>query len=57
MKNADEGATPAPPPDSGSCLADPSRPRAHHWQWMWVDGVMSNRVRCTRCGETKENGK
>jgi len=27
----------------------------HIWVWIWENGEFSNRIRCTTCGEVKEN--
>lgn len=55
-------ANPKQPVDSG--LNGHETPMGNHatipphkckWQWVWKDGVWTNKIRCITCGRTKIN--
>ena len=46
MSRTDDGATPEEPKKSGECMGI----YKHYWQWVWENGQMTDRTRCTTCG-------
>jgi hypothetical protein len=55
MNNADDGATPVPKVLDQSCVTNNPdgsvTKRVHYKKWLWVDGVWTNRLKCSTCGE------
>lgn len=56
MNNKDDGATKVPAkPVVMDCPGAGDRTMAHKDVWVWEDGVMTDKVRCERCGRITTN--
>lgn len=59
-----DGATPVSPERAAELAAQErcypkdnpdNRQYRHSWQWVWWNGEMTTRIRCTVCGMEREN--
>ena len=50
----DEGKTQAPNHQSTETKPECLERWKHIWQWVWMNDLMTNRVRCTTCGVERE---
>jgi hypothetical protein len=55
MNNVSEGATPEVKQATDNCAMSITGlgGKSHKWSWLWVDGKMTDQVKCMNCGETR----
>ncbi len=54
---SNDGATQVPNHQSTETKPECLERWKHIWQWVWMNGQMTTRVRCTTCGTERESSE